>query len=271
MSNIILQLNEITNITIDTTTKISPKHIKSFLKTNIELNDITLDTEDRVFYRYISEVNIYEIYIINKPQNDAIFQFEIFKELSKNHYELFVTTSHIIIYKDNKFYFFKENKGYKTDDILQYIKYQYKIDKINIQDIDNIKLTNLEQQYFKNNSKSDIKYINIQSNNNFYYYIIFLITLIVYASLYIKEPVKPSNTKTQVYRNNYKIETIVKDMKTHNLEILSIVYNGRYQISFKTEDKKSLDKFMDSYKLKSDIKLIHKNKKLYIWEIDIVS
>ena len=69
----LISLSNIKNISIQTSQKISSKYITKFIQTSLQLNDIILIENDKVFFSYIKESSIYEIYILNsKSPNISI-------------------------------------------------------------------------------------------------------------------------------------------------------------------------------------------------------
>ena len=60
---VFIPFSNITHITKKVTEEISQKHLKSFLKTTLQLAKLPIEKNTKVFYSFIKETNLYEIYI----------------------------------------------------------------------------------------------------------------------------------------------------------------------------------------------------------------
>ena len=265
------------NLTIQTAEKIQPSNLYNFLTTSLQTNDIILDIGDKIFYYYINECNIYEIYIINTSKQYIITQADIFKELyTKNlsSIDLFITSYYFVVYKNTNLYFFKENKNYAIDDILSFKKYKYKI-KIDNINIINQNQINIYEKKFKENKNS--KYLVFNKNNksqSIIYFVVYLFVLLSLAIYYNTTQNIQSNKipSSITYKNNKNILfDIIKLSNKNKLKIIKLKYQNNYYIQISSKSKKSIDKFLLHYKNKIKIKDIYLNKKTYILEFEIES
>ena len=84
----LISLQNIKNLSVQTSQKISKQNINNFISSYLQVNDIKIKEHDKIFYVYINEANIYEIYILNSNKNNIQTQAHIFKS-NKNTYDLF--------------------------------------------------------------------------------------------------------------------------------------------------------------------------------------
>ena len=262
------------NITIQTTEKISSSNIYNFLTTSIQSNDINLQINERIFYFYISESNIYEIYIIS-IENSYI---QTYANIFKYHYvdqissiDLFITNDYFSIYKNSKLYFFKENKNYEIEDIKSFVKYKYKLEINNINIINKDQIKNYQEKFIINN-KEYIKFVKPKQSKFYLYYIFYLlllISLVVGYETKNKPKVSENNNKIVYKKNNEIIYDIIKLCNIYKIQIQNLRYSNKYHLKIVSKNKKNLDKFISFYKNSIKIKNIYKNKNRYILEFEI--
>ena len=269
------------NITAQTTEEISKSNLYNFFTTTIQSNDIEIQIDDKIFYYYIEESKIYEIYIVNVSNKyihtqASIFQY-YYKENSTNSIDLFITNEYFSIYKNSKLYFFKENKNYEIEDIKSFVKHKYKLQINNIYII-NQKQIEKYQNEFINKNKEYISYLKPKQSKWSLYYIIYLFVLLVglvtYES-YLK-PIQQSKhtVKKEIkYTSNKDIlYDIIKLCNIYNIQIEKLNYNtNKYELQIVSSNKKNIDKFITYYKNNIKIKNIYKNDKQYILEFDIAN
>lgn len=264
------------NITIQTTQKIKSSNLYNFLTTSIQSNDTILELDDKIFYYYIVESNIYEIYIINTKYEYINLQASIFKYFYKNNTnttDLFITNDYFVVYKNSKLYFFKENIDYEIEDIKSFIKYKYKIDIDNTYLINKEQIKLYEEEFLKNN-KQTIEFIKPKQSKFIWFYIFYLIVLILLFIIYNSKTKnkKVLQTNKVVYQiNNNILFDIIKLCNIYKLQLEKLEYKNRYSIKLKSNNKKNLNKFLSYYKDKINIKNIYKKDRSYILEFDIAN
>jgi len=262
------------NITIQTTQKIKSSNLYNFLTTSIQSNDTILELDDKMFYYYIVESNIYEIYIINTKYEYINLQASIFKYFYKNDTnttDLFITNDYFVVYKNSKLYFFKENIDYEIEDIKSFIKYKYKIDIDNTYLINKEQIKVYEEEFLKNN-KQTIEFIKPKQSKFIWFYIFYLIVLILLFIIYNSKTKKVPQTNKVVYQiNNNILFDIIKLCNIYKLQLEKLEYKNRYSIKLKSNNKKNLNKFLSYYKDKINIKNIYKKDRSYILEFDIAN
>lgn len=262
-------------LTIQTSEKIQKLNIYNFLTTSIQTNNITLDIDDRIFYYYIEESSIYEIYIINTTKQHIITQADIFKVSYKEDVQsidLFITSEYFVVYKNTNLYFFKENKNYAIDDILSFIKYKYKI-KINNINIVNENQIKTYENDFLNNNGTYLKFSKEDKSNSFYYFILYIV-FISFSFIYYNSTLQTNQikiNKIEYETNKDIIYDIVKLCNKNKIQIQKLMYQNKYYMQISSKSKKNIDKFLTYYKNQITIKNIYINKKIYILEFEIES
>jgi hypothetical protein len=263
------------NLTIQTSEKILSSNLYNFLTTSIQSNDIKLQVDDKIFYYYIYESSIYEIYIINTSKNNIQTQANIYKyhyEKIENSIDLFISNDYFSIYKNSKLYFFKENKNYEIEDIKSFIKYKYKLN------INNIFIVNKNQykkyqDIFLEKNKDTITFIKPKQSTFYLYYIFYLVILVLLLLIYeykVKNKKQTEITKERVYKKNTDIlYDIVKLSNIYNLKIEKLNFDSKYHLQISSNNKKDIDRFLEFYEEKIKIKYIFKDKKTYILEFDV--
>jgi len=268
----LISLQNIKNLSVQTSQKISKQNINNFISSYLQVNDIKIKEHDKIFYVYINEANIYEIYILNSNKNNIQTQAHIFKS-NKNTYDLFICLNYFIIYKNSKFYFYKENKNYDINDIKNFIHYKYKFSVNNIYNIDKSKYKTYEKRFLELNKHNKLSFIILKKNYSFYYYCFYLIilasVLFYYININAKESKQKFVNKTIVYKNNYKINNIIKTINSYNIHIQELKYQNLYLLTLSSKNKNNIFKFLNKYKQNIYIYSLYKNNKTYIIEIKI--
>jgi len=262
------------NLSIQTSEKIKPQNIYNFLTTLIQSNDITLDINDKIFYHFICESNIYEIYIINTTNEYIQTQASIYNShytSTINDIDLFITNDYFAVYKDSKLYFFKENKNYQIEDILSFVNHKYKIDINNTIIINKNQIVEYENIFIEKNNKY-IKFIKPIETKFYLYYIIYLVILVIILIIYeinIKKPKKIISNKIVYQTNKDILFDIVKIANIYKLQIQKLQYKDKYKLQIVSTNKKNFNKFLSYYKDNINIKNIYKVKNKYILEFEL--
>ena len=277
----LISLSNIKNISIQTSQKISSKYITKFIQTSLQLNDIILIENDKVFFSYIKESSIYEIYILNSKSPNISIESKIFENntKSKNYdYEIYILNKYYIVYKNSKCYFFKENKNYAKNDIINYIEFKYKIKILNCNIVSHDTHDGIKNDYLDKNYIQSINFINIQKNKFLLYYFAYLFTfmIFIYFSLSISSNKNYKNTHNQTLQNkiiiNNKdtIKVLIKNLNNYNIKVNQIIFNNySYDISLYSTSVKKIYKFLSLYGNKLTIKNVNESKKKYYLEITI--
>ncbi|MCK5294509.1 MAG: hypothetical protein KAJ49_07655 [Arcobacteraceae bacterium] len=294
--NLILS-NNIKNLSVIVTDEISPKYLKEFIQTSIEIENLTLNLQSKVFVSFISEINSYEIYLFDSLVKSPLNIYQIFSIYYSNNQnlsiDLFITKDFFVVYKNGLFYFAKENEEYSNNDILNYISFTYKLKIDNIYNIDDKKIKELEENLLVNNLSS-LEYMTFEKSNSYSYFLIYIFLLIFCSSylFYIKSDKKIDNNmvsnikQLQIYKSKYKNlleqnmdnRRVIKDLieffnylKVYKIYLIKMEYKNNIKAIIVANSKEQLYDFLAVYDKKSKVINIKKDEKMgnYIMEIQV--
>jgi len=266
----------IQNLRIQTTQKILPQNITKFIQSSLQLNDIILNKNDKIFYSFINECNVYELYIINSKDRNTQIEYNIFMSSSYDEsisYEIYICNNYFVVNKNNSFYFAKENKNYEIEDILNYVEFNYKIKMNNVKIITLKRLEEYKKYYLKNNTFEEMKFINLNKSNAFNYYIFYLISLFVIISFVLMQnenkPQKNIINIVKVNKAKNIIDDLLKQVNKYNIKLSNITYDKYYKVSLKSKSKNNIYSFLQAYKNKVEIISVYEIKKTTYLDIKI--
>jgi len=283
--NNIVPFEDIKLVSKRTTEKIAKKYLKEFLKTNLNLENIHLSEDCKVYITYIN--NYYEILVV-KNQNETIVLepqlFELYYQLfgiKSSNIDIFVTKKYFSVYKNGKLFFVKANNNYTNNDIINFVEVTYKLDVDNLYEIsDEIleKLTQIKQKI------TPLKYFKLNSSKGFYIYIGYIVSVFLAgffllfttntkSNNQIQELIdiktkfnkaKNKNSSNKVIITNSLIE-ISNELHSYNLLLLQFKYDKKFNFKIETKNKKNFYDFVSNYGKKIVIKNITKiDKKFHI-------
>ncbi|VAY87611.1 hypothetical protein MNB_ARC-1_504 [hydrothermal vent metagenome] len=196
----IIPISKIKTIRVDVTEEINKYYLDSFIKTSLESNDIIIKQNTYIHYKFIKQINTYEIYIINSDISDFIIIPDILclfytKDLSVDTVDLFILENCFVVFKNKKWYAFKEIQSKNKKDIAYYVTQTYKIPIDNIYQIDKNKLMQLRDLYKKEQKhKINNNFKPLTVDNLFLLFSIFsFVSFIVFGILLYNSSVNISN------------------------------------------------------------------------------
>lgn len=295
----LISFENIKIISVDVTDIISPKYLKEFIKTSIDIEKVRLEPSSKVFISFIQEINRYEIYIVNSSQKYPLILPQVFttyyseNDISFESIDLFITKDFFVVYKNKKLYLSKKNEQYRQDDILNYINFNYnlKVDKIYV--ISEKELEKLKEKFLKEYiCDFDLQYITLKNNSSYRYFLIYLIIsiLVSFYIFYPKLKIEPKqivtsnieqlqNLKLQykkLSRDNIKEEKISKRiieffnyLKIYKINIIKIEYKKSLYAQIIANKKQNLYDFLAIYDKKIKIIKLTKTNNRFSMEIQI--
>jgi hypothetical protein len=290
----IASIYDIKNLFIPVSFEIDKKSLKKFIKTSLALNKINYLSSDKIYISYLCESKQYQIIIHSFAFTNCVF--ELFKlnasSINKEYsFDLFVCKDFFVVYKNNIFYCYQElNQEFTIDELSNYIRNTFKINIINIFNINNEKLDYLKKEFLQINQESELINLNKNTRVSFYVYIIYLILII--GSLYIYIQYKNyeinKNNTTAITENNYEYEktlnslkykpfyknyeSIISNIKKYKLKLTSMSYENKIlKLSVSTTSKEKLFSFLNLYKnqISSNFISFDKSKKVYKCVADV--
>jgi hypothetical protein len=188
-------------------------------------------------------------------------------------YELFILDDFFLIYKNQQFYFIKQNKNYDLEDIKSYIKFKYKINIKNHHYINNNLLTQYSDKFINDKDTKMMLFNNLKSSNSYYVYLLYIVLISVVLSyiylnnmttkeIIIKKPI--------VYEtNDNKINEILNKINQYNISLEKIIYDKKYTLFISSKSKKKIYEFLNLYKKQLEIKDFSKEKKTYFLKVEL--
>jgi hypothetical protein len=281
----IISFTNLNLISIEVTNKISSKYLNEFIKTSLKTHNISLEPHSKIFIKFIQEANIYEIYIINTLINNPFIMQQIFKSYYKKDntisIDIFITKDFFVVYKNKEFYLSKKNKQYTKNDIINYLKFTYKLQIDNIYMIDDEELKRLKQAFL--NNSYNLEYISFNNHGYIYFLLYFLTSVVFSAYIFYYQPLKYSKIQSQqpniisndikqlqnlkqqykklstkVIKNKQlskKIIELFNYLKLNKIHITKIEYKQQLYITIVAKQKKFLYDFLAIYDKK--IKIIN--------------
>ncbi len=182
-----INTSKIQIISIKVTEQITPQFLQEFLKTTLESNNILITNTTLVWYSFIEEIKLYEIYITKSTNHNV----DIYPNILNGFYntnnksstiDLFILDNFFAVYKYGKLYCFKHIKNSSTKDIQNYIIQNYQLNLNNTINYDNIQFNKLLDLYKKSKNNANIaKFIKLKKDNSFLFFIIsFIVSIIVF-------------------------------------------------------------------------------------------
>lgn len=291
--------NKIKNLSVHVTDEISPKYLKEFIKTSLEIENLSLNIQNKIFLSFIEEIQTYEIYILESTLKLPLNIYQIFSTYYYNNestsIDLFITKDFFTVYKNGIFYFSKRNKDYSKDDILSYISFNYKIKIDNVYTIDDNSLEGIKENYLANFKKmKKLNYISFEENNSYKYFLIYIFILLILSSYMFyeklnedincisKNNIQQLDNYKKKYQNllNIKSNTnnITKDiieffnyLKIYKIYLIKMEYKDGIHASIVADCKDKLYNFISMYDKKTKVLYIKKDKNIaqFVMEIKI--
>lgn len=245
------KLNYINNLhphIINVNEKIQKKYLHDFLKDKISVIGAL---EKDIYYSYlffskqyqityskdkIPFVYIFELYYVNKALNDNI--------------DLFFTKDYFVIYYQQMIYFYKENKQNLLEDILEYVKYELKLEITNVIKIKPEKFLQYKQEFLKKTQTSFRTSFTLYAF--FVYIIIFIFVFQYYYSTrsYVESITiqKTNEIRTKSFTNN--ISLLFVKLDKHHLKVKHFQYqNNELRLSIQSKNINNFYDFLKNEKI----------------------
>lgn len=262
------------NIEVDE--EIDKKSLKSFLLSNLGLQKITLNKNQKIIITYIKELKIYQLLIFDKSIKYADFQvFEKLEYLKDDTFSFIIFQDFLYIFKNQEFYYIQNlQKDLNKDDFINFLKYRFSLDDILLRNISFEEFENLKKEYLKEKRKTTLKFFNYKQDFSFYIYIFYLFLLIlclVFYFLYFKdEKINEKPINYEEIKQNYQFKNINKEfytllftMQELNIKLEELKYlDNNLKITISSKNKDSILNFLKSKDfvfLNSEIKSYDEN------------
>lgn len=262
------------NIEVDE--EIDKKSLKGFLLSNLGLQKITLNKNQKIIITYIKELKIYQLLIFDKSIKYADFQvFEKLEYIKDDTFSFIIFQDFLYIFKNQEFYYIQNlQKDLNKDDFINFLKYRFSLDDILLRNISFEEFENLKKEYLKEKRKTTLKFFNYKQDFSFYIYIFYLFLLIlclVFYFLYFKdEKINEKPINYEEIKQNYQFKSINKEfytllftMQELNIKLEELKYlDNNLKITISSKNKDSILNFLKSKDfvfLNSEIKSYDEN------------
>lgn len=283
----ILPINQIVYFEIDVSEKIEDKNLKDFIFTSLKLKNIPYTNQDKLTVNFISQINQYQIFLLNKKFD--FLEFQIFESLYENKnfvddiYALYVCDDFFILYKNALPYYFQRiTNEINSSEFIDFLNRKFNINISNFNRIDSKKFEELSSLYKTKKDRFSFKFINIKNNHSFMIYLLFLVFLISiffsfifnFENEILKEEIKINqNFSIEEIKNKYKFESVEKNIRPlflsfekYELNLIKMEFEEKsLNIVFESVGKNHIYSFLEEYKnivINSSIKYLE-DKKTY--------
>jgi len=238
------KLNYINNLNpniVNVNEEIHKKYLYDFLKDKISVSSAI---EKDIYYTYLSFSKQYQI-TYSKDKIPFVYIFELYYEDKANNddIDLFFTNDYFVIYYKQQIYFYKQNKQNLLEDILEYVKYELKLEINNVIKIESEQFLLYKEEYLKN-SKTSLK-----SSFVIYSFFVYLIILAFVFQYYYSSRSEVQETtiqrKDQITRSFFtnNLAFLFTKLNRYHLKVKHLHYQNN-ELNLKIESK-NISKFYD--------------------------
>lgn len=228
-------LKNLKTILIDVNEQIDKKYIHDFILSSLTLNNIDYENK-QVKYLYLSDSSKYQIFIYEKDIKYLFFEYfqKNYKKTSSSN-DLYIFDKHLIVYKDESFYFYKELEyELKDEELNHYLKNILLLEIDNIYKYDYKKFEELI--LIKNKMKSSLSDFNKSKKSSFKYYLLYLLVIIIFSFLFYLYEKKEYEQKLIIQENKNK-KLIDKIKNKHSFKPLFLEVNYLFDLIKKNKLK----------------------------------
>ena len=291
MSFELISFKKLSILSINVENKISSKYFVDFIKTSLKLHQQEILPSTKIYISFVSEANIYEIFIINSYYDKIYLELQIFQNISSKKIDLFITDDFFVVYKEKKLYLAKQNKNFSVDDIVYFLNFTYKLKVDNIYYYDSSEFEILKNR-FKTSKKRILNYISLEKSYQHIYFIIYLLLLFLFGGYVIFAQLNTLNQRDNI-KNIYRLQNL-KDryksllqkhqnnpilykliveffdyLKLYKITLYKLKIDNKFSATIGAKEKTNLYNFISSYKKKIKIKKIYKDRLINFMDIKI--
>ena len=218
-----LPFEDIDFIEIEVSEKIEEKNLKSFILSNLELQNKKATHNEKIYLSFIKQLKSYQIFILST--NYKYFEFQLFEILYdkktnlEENYDLYFYEKYVILYKKGIFYYFQKiPENLNVDDFIALIVKKFDIKINRYKQFEKQELDELKNTYIQQNFKSFFQNINLQNNYSFKYFLFFLTFITTLFLNFIYEDIEIKKQKDLNKNSNFELEKVIKEHKFKSLE-----------------------------------------------------
>lgn len=221
--NNIVPIPQISYFEIDVSEKIEDKNLKDFILTSLTLKNVDFNDENKILVNFISQLNQYQIFLLDKQS--LYFEFQIFELLYENkkfiddEYDLYICDDFFILYKNAfPYYFQKITNEINSSEFIEFLNKKLAISISNYKRVDNKEFEILKINYQNKKEKSTLKFLNIKSNHSFKIYLLFLFLIFTLFFIFIYNFLNQDLAEKTELNYEIKIEELKEKHKFESIE-----------------------------------------------------
>lgn len=267
------KINDLNISNVQATSRIKDKKLKDFAIKSLLLNNLPYNKKDKIFSSYLKQLNAYQFIILDEKFD--YIEFEVLKgKIRKDSPCLYLCDGYFILFfKDDSYFLQKVDYEIEEKELINYINKKFDLKLDSLEKVAKEQMQSLKEEFEKNNSKSTLKNINEEKNNAFKIYLLYLVFILIFLVLYLKE-ISFSNQeiKTIQKQSNFhkglenKIDKLLKKSNSHKVKLKLFKYeNKNAKIVVSSKNKNDIYNFLLEYKDKISQENISckENKKVY--------
>lgn len=280
----ILDIKNISTLSIKVTEKIAKKNLLQFIRTSILHSELPFSKTSYFYFNYLPNSSTYEIILYDKSSNNIILEpFLLLNDLSKEKdlVQVYITENYFLVSKDNKPLILKEISDTSKDDVIIYLKQIYKIQEFELVYIKKEDINNLKN---KDCTLKDYEQYSLYPQKSFTIFLLFLVSSfivfisIIYMNFYYEKVITPiSKIKVEsniINNQNKPINTtidIFNDMIINDVQIDTISFvNNKLKMTLHSNSKTNLINFVSKYKKKVKIKSVKYDTSTTLHSMEVI-
>ena len=269
--NHFLSLLEVKTFLITTSEEIHKKNLLDFCKTQLYLNDYTLESNDFLNANYITESNKYFIYTTKNITKSFYFEYldNLINEYEQE-YVCFIVNTEIYVYKNKSIYYFQQlNFSLDENEIKNLI---FEILNITLDCIININDDfKYEDIFLEKSSITKIKNINKKKQSNYFKLFVASILVAIVSCIYYYNQEEEKTTKLvakYIYKSK-KINDAITFLNLKKIDLEDIKYDGKLKLNIKISMENYSEKLIEYLKIKFKILNFNYDNKLDLYKVEL--
>lgn len=232
---------DITIVDFEVKEKINDNFLKDYISTNLNLKNIKIEKNQKIFINFVEKTKEYQLFIVDK--SFKYFEYEIIKEIKEFDFivfSLFICDNFFVIFKDKKLYYLQKiNQKIENSELLTFLDKKFNIDFKYIKNLSKDDLKILEDDFLRKSKKSykqELKRVNLSKDFSFYLFVLYIFIFTIFSISYFKNE----------YEKNFALKNIDPNMILKNHEFVS--FEDRFYKVLKDANSTFVDIIIFDYK-----------------------
>ncbi|MDX4028549.1 hypothetical protein [Aliarcobacter skirrowii] len=232
---------DITIVDFEVKEKINDNFLKDYISTNLNLKNIKIEKNQKIFINFVEKTKEYQLFIVDK--SFKYFEYEIIKEIKEFDFivfSLFICENFFVIFKDKKLYYLQKiNQKIENSELLTFLDKKFNIDFKYIKNLSKDDLKILEDDFLRKSKKSykqELKRVNLSKDFSFYFFVLYIFIFTIFSISYFKNE----------YEKDFALKNIDPNMILKNHEFVS--FEDRFYKVLKDANSTFVDIIIFDYK-----------------------